>query len=160
MRKCCKNDDCKDGIGLKILAENFHKAKNLSGYSYMCKVCATENTYFDPTIDPKTTKKVCNDKNCDEPEKFLTEFTKQKQGNIVVMLINAVYVDKKKDDQNEIRILTKKELKFAMEAYATEKYCKKLILISLHTQATDFKQFAKNAINKKMVNVNHDLNHL
>jgi hypothetical protein len=56
----------------------FPKANNNSGYAYWCKECLLNKSYYDPNIDPKITKKKCKG-HC-ESEKFLTEFTKQKQG--------------------------------------------------------------------------------
>lgn len=58
--------------------EEFPKAKNNSGYSYWCKECSVKKSYFDPNIDPNTTKKKC--KGPCQKDKYLIEYTKQKQG--------------------------------------------------------------------------------
>jgi len=51
-----------------------------SGFGGKCKTCKLENNYFDPNIDPYTTKKECFAKGGCGEEKFLIYFSKQKQG--------------------------------------------------------------------------------
>jgi hypothetical protein len=73
-----KERKCGGKCGQVKSINNFPKAKNNSGYSYWCNECSVNKSYYDPNIDPKTTKKKCKGQ-CGN-EKFLTEFTKQKQG--------------------------------------------------------------------------------
>jgi hypothetical protein len=51
---------------------------NSTGYQHECKDCRKKRSYFDPNLDPTTTKKKCTGE-CKE-EKFLTEFNRSDKG--------------------------------------------------------------------------------
>jgi hypothetical protein len=73
-KKC---SGCKETKPIECFSKD---PSNSTGLQYKCKECKCKESYFDPKIDPATTKKKCTGE-CGQ-EKFLTEFSKSRTGRL------------------------------------------------------------------------------
>lgn len=123
-RKC---RTCKETKSLEFFSKD---SSNKSGFQCVCKICASQKTYYDPNVDPKTTTKVCVGE-CSQ-EKCLIEFSMQKTGKYgrANICIDCRKIDRRKKFNNEppkegtkICIDCKTELN--VSKFSTNKYAKK-----------------------------------